>query len=87
MARVDETEGAKPVNEDWDSQHQERVGLEPLEGKDTGSSVDQLDQNSDPASSEYRAAERKILRKLDFTLMPTIWLLYFFNYLDRNNIA
>lgn len=31
--------------------------------------------------------ERKVRRKLDMTLMPIIWLLYLFNYLDRNNIA
>ena len=31
--------------------------------------------------------ERSVRRKLDMTLMPMIWLLYLFNYLDRNNIA
>ena len=87
MTQIEETKGAKPVNEDWDSQHQEHVGLEPIERKDAEPGVDQLDQASTFASSEYKATERKILRKLDFTLMPTIWLLYFFNYLDRNNIA
>ena len=38
-------------------------------------------------SPEWRAAERKIVRKLDMTLMPIVWILYMFNYLDRNNIA
>lgn len=33
------------------------------------------------------AREKRLVRKLDCTLMPTIWVLYLFNYLDRNNIA
>lgn len=35
----------------------------------------------------WRVRERRLVRKLDLTLMPTIWVLYLFNYLDRNNIA
>lgn len=36
---------------------------------------------------EYDAAEKRLVRKLDLTLVPMVWLLYLFNYLDRNNIA
>ncbi|ETI22512.1 hypothetical protein G647_06587 [Cladophialophora carrionii CBS 160.54] len=36
---------------------------------------------------QWRAQERKVVKKLDMTLMPTVWVLYLFNYLDRNNIA
>lgn len=36
---------------------------------------------------EWRARERKLVRKLDMTLLPVVWILYLFNYLDRNNIA
>ncbi|KAG5803729.1 hypothetical protein H9Q74_011683 [Fusarium xylarioides] len=36
---------------------------------------------------EYDTNEKSLVRKLDFTLLPMVWLLYFFNYLDRNNIA
>ncbi|KAM6508572.1 hypothetical protein FSOLCH5_011568 [Fusarium solani] len=36
---------------------------------------------------EYNAAEKSLVRKLDYTLVPMVWLLYLFNYLDRNNIA
>jgi hypothetical protein len=39
------------------------------------------------ASEERRLAERRIVRKLDMTLMPMVWVLFLFNYLDRNNIA
>lgn len=35
----------------------------------------------------WHAVSKRIVRKLDFTLMPIIWLLYLFNYLDRNSIA
>ncbi|CAI4215829.1 unnamed protein product [Parascedosporium putredinis] len=31
--------------------------------------------------------EKKLVRRLDWTLMPMLWVLYLFNYLDRNNIA
>ncbi|KXH65608.1 major facilitator superfamily transporter [Colletotrichum salicis] len=39
------------------------------------------------AHPEWRAAEKRLVRKLDMTLMPVIWTLYMFNYLDRNNLC
>jgi hypothetical protein len=36
---------------------------------------------------DTRKMEKRIVRKLDMTLMPVVWVLYFFNYMDRNNIA
>ncbi|KAK1597295.1 major facilitator superfamily transporter [Colletotrichum navitas] len=39
------------------------------------------------ARPEWRAAEKSLVKKLDMTLMPVIWTLYLFNYLDRNNLA
>jgi hypothetical protein len=57
-------------------------------------SIEQLDKSighdaeqQDRMSKEYKQKERKLVRKLDMTLMPTVWVLYLFNYLDRNNIA
>lgn len=41
----------------------------------------------DMSESDYAAAEKRLVRKLDMTLVPVVWLLYLFNYLDRNNIA
>lgn len=38
-------------------------------------------------SAEYKAVEKRLVRKLDLTLIPMLWILYLFNYLDRNNIA
>lgn len=38
-------------------------------------------------NEQYDTNEKSLVRKLDYTLLPMVWLLYFFNYLDRNNIA
>lgn len=35
----------------------------------------------------WQAVSRSVVRKLDMTVMPMIWILYLFNYLDRNSIA
>jgi hypothetical protein len=35
----------------------------------------------------WRELEKKIVRRLDMTLMPCVWCLYFFNYLDRASIG
>lgn len=35
----------------------------------------------------WRDLEKKIVRRLDFTLMPCLWVLYFFNYMDRASIG
>ncbi|KAH7110066.1 major facilitator superfamily domain-containing protein [Dendryphion nanum] len=36
---------------------------------------------------DYQALERKVVRRLDMTLLPQLWILYMFNYLNRTNIA
>lgn len=36
---------------------------------------------------DWRATEKSLVRRLDLTLMPTLWILYLNNYLDRTNIA
>ncbi|KAI7285559.1 MFS general substrate transporter [Hortaea werneckii] len=35
----------------------------------------------------WRELEKKVVRRLDMTLMPCLWVLYFFNYRDRASIA
>lgn len=40
-----------------------------------------------PSEEAWRTTEKRLVRKLDMTLMPMVWILYLFNYLDRNNIA
>lgn len=34
-----------------------------------------------------REIEKKVVRRLDLTLLPMLWVLYLSNYLDRTNIA
>lgn len=36
---------------------------------------------------EWEALQKKITRRLDMTLLPQLWVLYMFNYLNRVNIA
>ena len=38
-------------------------------------------------SEERRLQEKRLVRKLDLTLLPVVWVLYMINYLDRNAIA
>lgn len=45
-----------------------------------------IDQR-EPVDEAWLAAEKRLVRKLDMTLIPIVWVLYLFNYLDRNNIA
>ncbi|TDZ38717.1 Pantothenate transporter liz1 [Colletotrichum trifolii] len=32
-------------------------------------------------------AEAKLVRKLDWVILPVLWVMYWFNYLDRNAIT
>ncbi|GAA5825283.1 hypothetical protein JCM11251_006919 [Rhodosporidiobolus azoricus] len=41
----------------------------------------------DPESEEYKAMERRIVRKQDWRIMPLICLAYLLNYLDRTNLG
>jgi len=36
---------------------------------------------------ERRIAEKKLVRRIDFRLLPMLVMMYVMNYLDRNNIA
>lgn len=49
--------------------------------------VDETQTSSSDMSEEWHCTGRRVVRKLDMTLMPIIWILYLINYLDRNNIA
>lgn len=35
----------------------------------------------------WRELEKKVVKRLDMTLLPCLWVLYLFNYLDRASIA
>jgi hypothetical protein len=38
-------------------------------------------------STKTNPLEIALVRKLDLRIMPTLWAMYFMNYLDRNAIA
>lgn len=53
-----------------------------------------FDQEGNPIRIDYAGAhaksspeEIKLVRKLDLWIMPTLWLMYWLNFLDRNAIA
>lgn len=37
--------------------------------------------------ADWQGLEKQLVRRLDMTLMPMIWVLYLFNYLDRASIS
>lgn len=62
----------------------EHLHLEKSNGLEGQTLVPSEELMADPA---WRKAEKRLVRKLDMTLLPVVWVLYMFNYLDRNNIA
>jgi len=40
-----------------------------------------------PGIPNWKELERKVVKALDVTLLPCLWVLYLFNYLDRASIA
>ncbi|KAM0327694.1 hypothetical protein ACHAQA_005989 [Verticillium albo-atrum] len=62
----------------------ENTHIESAHDVESKTGVAEIDATGDP---EWQAAEKSLVRKLDMTMLPVAWLLYMFNYLDRNNIA
>ncbi|KAF9886790.1 hypothetical protein FE257_011167 [Aspergillus nanangensis] len=52
-----------------------------------GSKEVETDNSRPDLDENWHRASRSIVRKLDWTLMPIICVLYLFNYLDRTSIA
>lgn len=50
-----------------------------------GKMLENLDYSG--AHEKTDPAEIKLVKKLDLWIMPTLWLMYWLNYLDRNAIA
>lgn len=61
--------------EDLDAAKVEIAGNETSQGDYSG------------AFAKTDKAEIALVRKLDCRIMPTLWTMYFLNYLDRNSIA
>jgi hypothetical protein len=71
--------GTAELFEDKAPSLKEKASLEDGEGA--------ADQGPTISDQEWREKEKALVRRLDMTFMPLLWILYFHNYLDRNNIA
>ncbi len=68
--------------------------MSPIDVENKGD-IEHLDRNSaelkDPVQSFiYQPgtdAEKRLVRKIDIRLMPMLWLMYVFNYVDRTNVS
>ncbi|KIR34351.1 nicotinamide mononucleotide permease [Cryptococcus deuterogattii CA1014] len=56
----------------------------PLQNGAVAAEIELLRQMS---PEDFAIEERKLLRKIDFTLLPTLFILLILNYLDRNALA
>lgn len=68
-----------------DSEHQEDIEMSGADN-DLKATLEGGEMPN-PLSDRYNVVEKKIIRKLDCTIVPMLWVLYLFNYLDRNNIS
>lgn len=85
------TEAGLPTGEKVDIDHVELRDNNDGMAVTDGVRASQVYENMAPIAElglhDWRATEKQLVRRLDMSLMPTIWLLYFNNYLDRTNIA
>ncbi|KDR75036.1 hypothetical protein GALMADRAFT_522185 [Galerina marginata CBS 339.88] len=58
-----------------------------VESVNERNSPDNFDKLPEPGSPERLLAERKLVRKLDMRLLPTIFLIFIMNYIDRNGVT
>ena len=63
---------------------QKQALSEHVEDKPSEVPLDPIAMLNDP---DFAAKEKALVRLLDMTFIPCLWILYFHNYLDRNNIA
>ena len=70
-----------PVNRDSKVSDNEKALSQEFE--DVGSEA------APPTNSHRHASpeEKKLIRKLDWMILPLLWIMYWFNYLDRNAIT
>ncbi|CAG8007548.1 unnamed protein product [Penicillium salamii] len=72
-----------PSEKDMATDHDPPVQIDEIKA-----GQDYFEHDGQPIMDEnWHRLSRSVVRKLDMTLIPIVWLLYMFNYLDRNNIA
>jgi len=68
----------------FDDDYNEKVTGDEQSIKRNASAINPLDALG---LDDWRAVEKKVVKRLDMTLLPMLWVLYLSNYLDRTNIA
>ena len=58
-----------------------------LEAHHDTSPMEELKSESDSGPQYTKEEERKAVRKLDYTLISLLGIIYIFSYLDRGNIG
>ena len=43
-------------------------------------------EETEPASADRKAEEKALVRKIDITLLPCIWIMYLLSYMDVRQI-
>lgn len=67
------------VNDSGDYEQKPALA-EYVEDKPSPEALDPIAALNDP---DFAAKEKTLVRRLDMTFMPILWILYFHNYLDR----
>lgn len=65
---------------DDNGDHEKPALAEYVEDKPSPEALDPIAALNDP---DFAAKEKALVRRLDMTFMPILWILYFHNYLDR----
>lgn len=74
----------EPVPVAQTTSHLESVASNTVEKVDITADINHVAALGIPDSD---ALQKKIVRRLDMTMLPQLWILYMFNYLNRVNIA
>lgn len=64
-----------------------RISLEEVQEEVGNNAAEVKEGPPAPGTKERAMAEKKLLRKLDTRLLPTIFIIYIMNYTDRNGIT
>jgi len=89
--------GVAPDVAELKAEHHHKEKLSSTDEQDSEKGSEQLEDsqgyydNFQPIArlglADWRLSEKQIVRALDMTLLPTLWVTYLNNYLDRTNIA
>jgi hypothetical protein len=83
-----ETNATNTSTDKVDAAQLEAPGVGPgVPAHPEGDDVPDIDHVASLGLDNARELEKKIVRTLDMTMLPQLWVLYMFNYLNRVNIA